>query len=77
MALSEITLLKPNGYPEIRYTDRLPSVRGTVRIDGRAVTVVSRHTDVATRTPSRFVCRLSQDDPSGQGHKSDLRPGSP
>jgi hypothetical protein len=60
MALYELTVVKLSGATEIRYTDRMPRIGGTVMIDGRRALVVSRHDDVVNEN-ARTV-RLQGDD---------------
>ena len=68
MALYELTLLRPDGQQELRYTDHPPMVGGTVRIDNHIATVVSRDTDASHQDAvARFVCKLPLGDRSGSG----------
>jgi len=50
MALYKLTVVKLSGATEIRYTDRMRRIGGTVMIDSRRALVVSRHEDVGMRT---------------------------
>lgn len=60
MALYELTVVKLSGATEIRYTDRMPRIGGTVMIDGRRALVVSRHDDVVNENArERFVCKVT------------------
>jgi hypothetical protein len=72
MPIYELTVLKPSGDRETRFTDRQPSIGQTVRIDGRPATVVSRHIDPTNAVAdARFVCQLlplrSREDESDSG----------
>ena len=60
MALYELTVVKLSGETELRYTDRMPRVGGTVAIDGRAAHVLSRHGDATNPNAlERFVCKMT------------------
>ena len=60
MALYELTIVKLSGATEIRYTNRMPRIGGTVAIDGRGALVVSRHDDVVDENAQeRFVCKVT------------------
>ena len=66
LAVYELTVVKRHGDVEIRYTDLQPHVGETVRIDGRAARVVSRHEDPSNENAvARFVCALADCDVSG------------
>ena len=59
MALYELTVVRPNGESETRYTDLLPQLGGTVAIDGRKAEIVSQHNDVTNpNAQERFVCKI-------------------
>ncbi len=59
MALYELTVVRPNGESETRYTDLLPQLGGTVAIDGKRAEIVSQHHDVTNpNARERFVCKI-------------------
>ena len=75
MALFEITVVKPNGETETRYTDEPPVIGGTVTIGGRRGQIVSCHDDVlSSNAVERFVCRVITTPLSVNPHDLDLGP---